>query len=57
MLYQERGAAIQEEERHARLNTPIFVCQLSFPGIPTLLHFFEPMWVQFLDTHIRQLTS
>ncbi|KDR83720.1 hypothetical protein GALMADRAFT_236067 [Galerina marginata CBS 339.88] len=44
LLYQERGAAIEEEERHARLNTPIFVCNLSFPGMPTLLHFFEPRY-------------
>ncbi|KAF8913920.1 PUA-like domain-containing protein [Gymnopilus junonius] len=44
VLYQERRAAIDEEERHARLNTPIFVCNLSFPGMPTLLHFFEPRY-------------
>ncbi|KAG8814243.1 hypothetical protein FRC18_002041 [Serendipita sp. 400] len=28
-----------------RLDTPIFVCQLSFPGMPTLLHIFEPRCV------------
>jgi hypothetical protein len=33
---------MEAEERDARLDTPIFVCQLSFPGIPTWLHFFEP---------------
>ncbi|KAJ3478747.1 hypothetical protein NLJ89_g12367 [Agrocybe chaxingu] len=44
LLYQERGAAIQEEERHARLNTPIFVSHLTFPGMPTFLHFFEPRY-------------
>ncbi|KAF8204996.1 LON-domain-containing protein [Pholiota molesta] len=44
LLYQERGDAIEEEERHARLNTPIFVCNLTFPGIPTFLHFFEPRY-------------
>ncbi|KAF4619146.1 hypothetical protein D9613_005059 [Agrocybe pediades] len=43
-LYQERGAAMEEEERHARLNTPIFVCMLSFPGFPTHLHLFEPRY-------------
>ncbi|KAG8968560.1 hypothetical protein FRC03_006960 [Tulasnella sp. 419] len=32
------------QERIARLDTPIFVCQLSFPGMPTLLHFFEPRY-------------
>ncbi|KAH7929465.1 hypothetical protein BV22DRAFT_1029515 [Leucogyrophana mollusca] len=42
--YAERGHAIEIEERDARLDTPIFVCQLSFPGLPTLLHFFEPRY-------------
>ncbi|KAG6854766.1 hypothetical protein C0991_001193 [Blastosporella zonata] len=42
--YRERGEAIEAEERDARLDTPIFVCQLSFPGMPTLLHFFEPRY-------------
>jgi hypothetical protein len=41
----ERGRAIEAEERDARLDTPIFVCQLAFPGMPTLLHFFEPRCV------------
>ena len=41
-LYAERGRIIAEEERNARLDTPLFVCQLSFPGVPTTLHFFEP---------------
>ncbi|KAI6113662.1 LON-domain-containing protein [Pisolithus croceorrhizus] len=42
--YASRGEAIENAERHARLDTPIFVCQLSFPGMPTLLHFFEPRY-------------
>ncbi|KAI0003075.1 PUA-like domain-containing protein [Russula compacta] len=42
--YAERGRVIEQEERHARLDTPIFVCQLSFPGLPTILHFFEPRY-------------
>lgn len=42
-LYAERGRLIAEEERNARLDTPLFVCQqLSFPGVPTTMHFFEP---------------
>ena len=41
-LYTERERSIEEEERNARLDTPLFVCQLSFPGVPTNLHFFEP---------------
>jgi Lon protease-like protein len=35
---------MEREERDSRLDTPIFVCQLSFPGMPTLLHFFEPRY-------------
>lgn len=42
--YAARGHAIAVEERDARLDTPIFVAQLSFPGMPTLLHFFEPRY-------------
>ncbi|KAG1754059.1 PUA-like domain-containing protein [Suillus paluster] len=42
--YDTRGQAIATEERDARLDTPIFVCQLSFPGMPTLLHLFEPRY-------------
>ena len=44
LLYQERAQAIQEEERNARLNTPILVSNLSFPGVPTVLHLFEPRY-------------
>ena len=47
-LYEERREAIEAEDRDARLDTPIFVCQLSFPGMPTLLHFFEPRYVWLL---------
>lgn len=43
-LYAERERIIEEEERNARLDTPLFVCQLSFPGVPTNLHFFEPRY-------------
>ncbi|KAI0284945.1 PUA-like domain-containing protein [Russula aff. rugulosa BPL654] len=42
--YSERGRVIEQEERHSRLDTPIFVCQLSFPGLPTVVHFFEPRY-------------
>ena len=47
--YAERGALVEAEERDARLDTPIFVCQLSFPAMPTVLHFFEPRSVTRLD--------
>ncbi|EKM59081.1 uncharacterized protein PHACADRAFT_87866 [Phanerochaete carnosa HHB-10118-sp] len=40
--YDERGATIEAEERDARLDTPILDAQLSFPGMPTMLHLFEP---------------
>ncbi|KAJ1595365.1 hypothetical protein NDA14_002949 [Ustilago hordei] len=43
-LYEQRKAAIQQEEREARLSTPIFVCTLAFPGMPTILHIFEPRY-------------
>ncbi|KAH9943399.1 PUA-like domain-containing protein [Epithele typhae] len=42
--YTERGAMVEAEERDSRLDTPIFICQLSFPGMPTILHFFEPRY-------------
>nr|QHB50201.1 LON peptidase N-terminal domain and RING finger protein [Sparassis latifolia] len=42
--YAERGAALEAEARDSRLDTPLFVCQLSFPGMPTILHFFEPRY-------------
>ncbi|KAH0839737.1 PUA-like domain-containing protein [Lanmaoa asiatica] len=43
-VYSSRCDAMEREGRDARLDTPIFVCQLSFPGMPTLLHFFEPRY-------------
>ncbi|KAG8890574.1 hypothetical protein FRB98_007128 [Tulasnella sp. 332] len=42
----DRKASIEQEEKNARLNTPLFVCQLSFPGLPTILHIFEPRCLQ-----------
>jgi hypothetical protein len=45
--YTERGRAIEQEQLHSRLDTPIFVCQLSFPGLPTVLHFFEPKLIPY----------
>ncbi|KAN0059659.1 hypothetical protein ACQY0O_008230 [Thecaphora frezii] len=43
-LYDNRKAAIEQEEREARLSTPIFVCTLAFPQMPTILHIFEPRY-------------
>lgn len=45
-LYAERERSVEEEERNSRLDTPLFVCQLSFPGVPTNLHFFEPRYLK-----------
>ncbi|EIW70926.1 hypothetical protein TREMEDRAFT_21645, partial [Tremella mesenterica DSM 1558] len=42
--YADRQAAIERDERDARLDTPIFVCTLAFPGMPTILHVFEPRY-------------
>ncbi|KAG8805722.1 hypothetical protein FRC17_005368, partial [Serendipita sp. 399] len=36
------------------LDTPIFVCQLSFPGLPTLLHIFEPRYRLMLRRALQQ---
>ncbi|TFY74458.1 hypothetical protein EWM64_g9554 [Hericium alpestre] len=42
--YAERQLLLEQEERDARLDTPIFVCNLAFPGMPTFLHLFEPRY-------------
>lgn len=42
--YIERQAAIERDERDARLDTPMFVCTLAFPSMPTILHVFEPRY-------------
>lgn len=43
--YAARGAAIEEEDRQGRLDTPVFTCQLCFPGVPMYLNFYEPRYV------------
>ncbi|KAJ7930621.1 PUA-like domain-containing protein [Mycena leptocephala] len=52
--YLARGDAIAAEERDARLDTPIFVCMLVFPGHPTPLHFFEPRYRLMLRRCLEQ---
>ncbi|KAJ7904534.1 PUA-like domain-containing protein [Mycena olivaceomarginata] len=52
--YIARGDAIAAEERDARLDTPIFVCMLIFPGHPTALHFFEPRYRLMLRRCLEQ---
>lgn len=43
-MYEERKLAIENEERESLLSTPIFVCTLGFPYMPTILHIFEPRY-------------
>ncbi|KAJ7485765.1 PUA-like domain-containing protein [Mycena latifolia] len=45
-MYAERG--------DARLDTPIFVCMLIFPGHPTAVHFFEPRYRLLLRRCLEQ---
>ncbi|KAJ7276421.1 PUA-like domain-containing protein [Mycena haematopus] len=52
--YAARADAIAAEERDARLDTPIFVCMLIFPGHPTALHFFEPRYRLMLRRCLEQ---
>ena len=49
----ERERVIEQEERHSRLDTPIFVCQLSFPGLPNVLHFYEPRYILYPSGQYR----
>ncbi|KAF8529026.1 PUA-like domain-containing protein [Hysterangium stoloniferum] len=42
--YADRKSTTEAEERDVQLDTPIFVCQLSFPGTPTILHIYEPRY-------------
>ncbi|KAI9167503.1 LON peptidase N-terminal domain and RING finger protein [Paramyrothecium foliicola] len=36
--------AAEEAERYREFDTPLFVCTLSFPMMPTFLHVFEPRY-------------
>ncbi|KAM0751155.1 hypothetical protein T439DRAFT_288389 [Meredithblackwellia eburnea MCA 4105] len=40
----ERKAAFDAEEMSSTLNTPIFICTLSWPSLPTYIHIFEPRY-------------
>ncbi|KAF7301689.1 hypothetical protein MIND_00734400 [Mycena indigotica] len=53
-MYTERAETIASEERDARLDTPIFVCMLIFPGHPTVLHFYEPRYRLMLRRCLEQ---
>jgi len=43
-LYTERRLAAELDEASARLSTPIFVCTLAYPDMPTVLHIYEPRY-------------
>jgi hypothetical protein len=43
-IYAERQSASEREESERKLETPIFVCTLAFPGLPMSLHIFEPRY-------------
>lgn len=43
-LYQSRQISMEREARESLLSTPLFVCTLAFPHMPTILHIFEPRY-------------
>lgn len=43
-LSADRQASIDAEERSNSLDTPIFVCTLAWPNLPTYIHIFEPRY-------------
>jgi Lon protease-like protein len=45
-LLAARRSALEEEERPGEdaRDTPLFICTLSFPAMPTFLHIFEPRY-------------
>ena len=40
--YRERKETMEADAKNAEVDVPMFICQLSFPGLPTYLHIFEP---------------
>lgn len=57
ILYEQRKDLSKQEENESGLDTPIFVCMVSFPFMPTNLHIYEPryrlMMRRALDTNKR----
>lgn len=57
ILYEQRKDLLKQEENESGLDTPIFVCMVSFPFMPTNLHIYEPryrlMMRRALDTNKR----
>lgn len=56
-LYAERQAVLKQEEDEVGLDTPMFVCMVAFPCMPTNLHIYEPryrlMMRRAMDTNRR----
>ncbi|KAK9900463.1 hypothetical protein P389DRAFT_192728 [Cystobasidium minutum MCA 4210] len=44
VLYEQRQILSKQEETESGLDTPIFVCMVSFPAMPTNLHIYEPKY-------------
>lgn len=44
ILYEQRMQLSKQEESESGLDTPIFVCMVSFPYMPTNLHIYEPKY-------------
>lgn len=57
VLYTDRKQAVEQEQADTGLDTPIFVCMVAFPFMPTNLHIYEPryrlMMRRALDTNKR----
>jgi hypothetical protein len=44
IITRAQTVAAEEADRVGELDTPLFVCALSFPSMPTFLHVFEPRY-------------
>ena len=39
-----REEAVRQDESETEMDTPLFICTLAFPSVPTFLHIFEPRY-------------
>lgn len=44
VLAAERKTSLEDEARSSSMDTPIFVCTLAWPNLPTYIHIFEPRY-------------
>lgn len=44
LMYDERRESEEKDQAETGLDTPIFVCMVSFPMMPTNLHIYEPRY-------------